>query len=251
MNVATTDSTSQEHTFPGQNPWGLSLRATIGWIALTLLLAITGQVVFASIWAAVTGASIEDPSVLDGSVFQLGLWFGALSVPVYLMFRRRLSFGTEMGLRLRWTDIPLGIALGVILQVVVLRIVNLPLELFFPKQFEELSQPATESLGGGLTSGEFALRGAMAAIGAPIVEEIVFRGFFFGALVRKCRPWVALIGSSLLFGAIHQNLVSIVSLSLVGFACAYVYYRSKRLGLAITLHMGFNAVAVVFLFLSR
>ena len=59
-----------------------------------------------------------------------------------------------------------------------------------------------------------------AAIGAPIAEEIVFRGF----LMRRFQAWgkvFAIVMSSLLFGLFHMNFVQLPYAFIVGLVLAY------------------------------
>ena len=45
----------------------------------------------------------------------------------------------------------------------------------------------------------------MLAIFAPIVEEIIFRGFLYGKLRIKIPKWIAILVTSLVFGLIHMQ----------------------------------------------
>jgi hypothetical protein len=51
---------------------------------------------------------------------------------------------------------------------------------------------------------------------APVAEEIFFRGVAYNAWERERGPWVAVIGSALLFAAIHGSLFAVVPIFALG-----------------------------------
>ncbi len=91
-----------------------------------------------------------------------------------------------------------------------------------------------------------------AVIGAPIVEELVFRVFLQGALIKWLKsPWLSIILTSILFAAIHRLNATPVPwhvmpvLFAVGLTCGIAYERTRRVGVPITMHMCFNLFNVV------
>lgn len=81
----------------------------------------------------------------------------------------------------------------------------------------------------------------VAAVLAPIGEELVFRGGLFRFMLSKTGPWPAALISSVLFGALHLNLYGIVPLTLLGLTLCYAYYLTGNLRTSIMIHMIFNA----------
>lgn len=92
---------------------------------------------------------------------------------------------------------------------------------------------------------------AAVVIGAPIVEEIIFRAFLQSALMRWFgAPWVAIITTSLLFTAIHYSAVphhALPTLFVLSASMGLAFERSKRLGVPILMHMCFNAFNIALL----
>jgi len=93
-------------------------------------------------------------------------------------------------------------------------------------------------------------------IGAPIVEEMVFRfaGFrLFRPLRHKVPTWVVIIVTSLLFGYIHvmsDDLVQIIYYAGLGAALGIMYANTKNLLVPIGVHMLWNGfVTITMLFL--
>jgi membrane protease YdiL (CAAX protease family) len=89
-----------------------------------------------------------------------------------------------------------------------------------------------------------------AGIGAPVAEEILFRGVIFATVRDSGWPRLALAGSALLFGAVHFNLGSLVPLTGFGMLLALVYDRTGSLLAPIAAHMVFNAAPFVMLLLG-
>ena len=79
-----------------------------------------------------------------------------------------------------------------------------------------------------------------AAIGAPVVEELIFRGFVQRSLMPFGKKF-AIFGSALLFGMFHGNLIQTPYAFLVGLVLGYVA-AEYSIWWAIVLHMINNMV---------
>lgn len=79
---------------------------------------------------------------------------------------------------------------------------------------------------------------------APILEEIVFRGFLYRVLRRATGVGVALGVSSVAFALIHDRQV-MIPIFVVGVALAWVYERTGSLAGPIAFHTAFNGLTVV------
>lgn len=87
----------------------------------------------------------------------------------------------------------------------------------------------------------------LATVAAPFMEEFVFRGFLFNALLRYLPVWTAAVVSGILFGAVHGSLSAFLPLAGSGIVLAYVYYRSGSLTASMLTHALFNLVNVALL----
>jgi membrane protease YdiL (CAAX protease family) len=85
----------------------------------------------------------------------------------------------------------------------------------------------------------------LACVLAPIVEELIFRGFFFNAALRFAPPLVAAALSAVLFGLAHFEPSALFPLACGGFVLALVYYRTGSLVSSMISHALFNATNVV------
>ena len=89
----------------------------------------------------------------------------------------------------------------------------------------------------------------MAVIVAPVAEEILFRGYFYGVIRRFGGRLPAILTSSLLFAAIHVHLPSMLGLGILAVILCLLYERTGSLWATITMHATFNAITIVALIL--
>lgn len=83
------------------------------------------------------------------------------------------------------------------------------------------------------------------AVLGPVGEELVFRGVVQSAL-EKYGSWVALVASSLMFAAIHGPSVIFVVAFIMGLFFGAVYRLSGSIWPAITLHIVYNGLNLVY-----
>jgi uncharacterized protein len=76
-------------------------------------------------------------------------------------------------------------------------------------------------------------------VAAPLCEELIFRGILLQRWATKWNPPIALVLTSLLFGALHLNVVGI---GLLGLVAGVLYYQTKSLWAPIALHAINNTV---------
>ena len=80
---------------------------------------------------------------------------------------------------------------------------------------------------------------------APVVEELLFRGFVFNAFLRYFPVGTAAIASGIIFGLAHVDSTAFFPLACGGVVLALVYYRTGSLAASMLTHGTFNAVNVV------
>lgn len=230
---------------PAQQRWGL------GEVALGFLLA-QALAVVATVVAMGAGGWTEaaDIPMAAAALLQVPLWGGYLG-SVYLAGTKGGGLVDDFGLAVRPLDVPIGLVVGVAVQLLVLPLLYVPiLELTGTSQ-DDLSAPAralsdkaTDPLG-------WVLLVLIVVIGAPLVEELFFRGLFLRALQKRGLPdWAAVVGSAAVFGAVHFQLLQFVGLFTIGLVLAVMAVRTGRLGMSIATHMAFNATSVVVLYLT-
>lgn len=80
---------------------------------------------------------------------------------------------------------------------------------------------------------------------SPIAEEIVFRGIVYNRMRRQYPLWMALIGSSLLFGLYHGNVVQAVYGFLLGLLISVLYEKYGSFLVPVLLHGTANIAVYV------
>ncbi len=90
-----------------------------------------------------------------------------------------------------------------------------------------------------------------AVILAPLFEELVFRGYFYGILKKFTDPMFAAFTSGAVFALIHMNLPAVLPLWFFAIFLTLTYEASRSLWVPIGIHAVFNAVTVTMIFLSK
>ncbi len=85
-------------------------------------------------------------------------------------------------------------------------------------------------------------------LGAPLMEELLFRGVLYSVAARWLHPWYACVATSVLFGVIHGNLLSLIPLTLLGIFLAEAYRRTRTLAVPVLMHALFNLISFLALF---
>ena len=93
--------------------------------------------------------------------------------------------------------------------------------------------------------------GALAVLGAPVLEEMFFRGILYPTIKQLGFPRVALWGTSLLFAAIHLNAASFIPFALLALALALLYEKTNNLLAPIATHACFNSLNLIMLCLDQ
>lgn len=219
--------------------WGIGL-AVIGYLFAFLLVGIV-------VGVYATAAELESGERTLGLILAnfAGLWTG---MGLTVLYATRLQPGgtlrSEFGLAFEPVDIAIGAVAGLGTQFLVLPLVYLPWYLFSDGFSERLEEPA-ERLTEVTDGGGYLLLAVLVTIGAPLVEELFFRGLVQRSLLRRLRPVAAIGLTALLFGLAHFDPITVPGLTVFGLVVGYLAYRFGRLGPAIMAHVFFNLATVV------
>jgi len=88
-------------------------------------------------------------------------------------------------------------------------------------------------------------------LGAPLMEELFFRGMLFPALRAKCSFGWAAVLSGVLFGALHGNWVALLPITVLGVLLAYLYERTGTLLASLLVHALHNGIMVLLMLCYR
>lgn len=83
-----------------------------------------------------------------------------------------------------------------------------------------------------------------AAVFAPLVEELLFRGYLQTALKRHMGSWGAIAVAAIIFGIVHMDPYAMPGLVLLGGAFGYIYEKTGSLKTNILLHLVNNSLAL-------
>ncbi|WP_395153709.1 CPBP family intramembrane glutamic endopeptidase [Ilumatobacter sp.] len=140
----------------------------------------------------------------------------------------------------------IGFGIGVLAQLVVIRLVYLPLENLWPTVFgdDELKRNAeglVDRAGGLMTVLLFVL----VVLGAPVVEELFYRGLLQRSLLARFNDTFVVVGVAALFALIHFRPVEYPGLFAFGLILGLCAQITGRLGMSITAHIGFNLTGLI------
>jgi hypothetical protein len=96
-----------------------------------------------------------------------------------------------------------------------------------------------------------ALAVLVAVVFAPIFEEVFFRGLLYAALRRRLGVPLGVFVSAAVFGVLHFEPLSLISLIFVGAVLAYLYERTDSLFASMITHAFYNAIVTVIALLRR
>jgi membrane protease YdiL (CAAX protease family) len=151
----------------------------------------------------------------------------------------------------RSSDVVIGVPLGIATQLILVNLVNWPLQRIWPDTFnsDEVTKRATD-LVDGAQGAWLVLLAIVVVIGAPVVEEVVYRGTVQPVVTSAWGAPIGLAVVAVVFAAIHQSGVEFPGLLAVAVVFGLARHLTGRLGLSIVTHMSFNATALVLVILN-
>ncbi|WP_311491458.1 CPBP family intramembrane glutamic endopeptidase [uncultured Anaerococcus sp.] len=82
-------------------------------------------------------------------------------------------------------------------------------------------------------------------IGAPLVEELLFRGVLFEEIRKECSVKTTIFLTALMFGYYHFNIIQTPNTFFMGLVLAYVYFKTKSIKASIIVHATNNILAMI------
>lgn len=178
------------------------------------------------------------------------------------LHREGKSLSAVMGMNLKSLGGSFWAAIWRALVVFVLIVLlDMIIESFLPAPYDRAAEFAR-----GLSGLSFVVFGMLTAIGAPIFEEVVFRGFLFNGVrvalregrgrlacalsSEKTRDWAAIAISAAVFAGAHWSLTGFPELFMRGCLLAALYRRSGSLIPPILVHILNNTAGIMALALA-
>ena len=206
-------------------------------IALTIALAVIGTAVMAAL-----GTPLP-VRIIAGALLS---WIGLAGWPMLATWRRGNGPRIDLGLQLTWSGVRTGAVGGLIALAVAAIIAALLMR--FVGAFNSAAGEAAAIIAADGSRVAMIAFAAMVLVGAPVVEEVAFRGLVFGVVRKRgLGTWWAIAISAVLFAAIHLELTRIPLLLGIGLVLGWVRARSRSTGPAIIAHGVVNAPGALFL----
>lgn len=223
--------------------WG-AVDLVVAFVVAQLASAL-GFVLFA-LAQGIPASELDTDALTIGEValLQVPLWLGLLGVPLVATRLRGNGPRRDLGLWTTLADVPIGLAIGVVCQLVLVPLVTLPIFLFTDTDQAALEAPARELTDKAQGPGVLVLV-LVVVVAAPLAEEVFFRGMLQRTLARRMSIWPAMLVTAALFGISHFQLLQLPALAAFGLVLSLVAHRTGRLGRNIWAHVGFNATTVV------
>jgi membrane protease YdiL (CAAX protease family) len=219
--------------------WGMG-DAAIGIVASIVLSQLVAGIAFA---AGDYHDADEVPLWLVG-LLQIPLWIGLVGAVVLAARKASGVVATEFRLRFQPRDIPIGLLCGAGAQLVATQ-VTYPVYRLLGIDTDQVGQVAEKLADRAVSGVDVFVLVLLVVLGAPVIEELFYRGLVFGSIERRFGGVAAVLGSSVVFALVHFQLYDLLPLFVAGLVFALLRARYGRLGPGIWAHIGFNLIAVV------
>ena len=213
----------------------------------TWVVAFVAGTLLSSIILSASGAETTDDATIPTLFAATFASWMAYLTGCYVASRRAGSGDPveDYGVRFRTVDL-VGLPIGILTQLVLVPLVYVPLRAIWSDTFSEdrLSDTA-EKLADRASGGTMVLLVLMVCVGAPFVEEIVYRGLLQRSFAARTSAVVAWLGAAAWFTIIHFRPVEypgLFTFALVAGACLLV---TGRLGMSVTTHVAFNVTGLL------
>jgi len=136
-----------------------------------------------------------------------------------------------------------GIALAVLCSILFFLLLDKCLDPVFEGVFPQSEQDYQETIQSFIKSPVTSL--LQICIVAPVIEEVLMRGFVLGGLKNTYGAAGALFFSSLLFAILHFNMVQTLSAFVCGMILGLLYIKTNSIFCCIIAHCGYNFISYV------
>jgi uncharacterized protein len=211
-----------------------------------IIALVVGQLLLAGLVFVAFGVEGDDYSIAELGIATLAGWLAFVVAAAWASTR----FGSgdlvrDYAIRFAPADLA-GIVVGVAGQLVLVPALYIPLRELWPSTFsearlEDRAQDLADKAGGFDT----VLLALIVVIGAPLVEEVVYRGLLQRSVVPALGRGVGVVLVAAVFALVHLTPVEYPGLFVAGLLFGGCFALTGRLGTSIVAHAAFNATALV------
>ena len=197
---------------------------------------------------AMTGAFLISV-IVAVSLFSLGLigtglglvigatvpWIALAGWPLWATSKYGNGPVLDLGLRLTWSDLGIGLVAGIV-ALVLGSLAALLTRLVVGDFGSAAGDAAVEAAANG-ERWQLIAFAVLVVVGAPFAEELLFRGMLWAGLRR--RGWGALatgVTTTLVFALFHFEITRVAVLLVIGGVLAFVRHKTGALGASMTTH---------------
>ena len=215
------------------------------WGLWDVLITLGGALVL-GVAAALILDALSAPLAIQVLVGGMAPWLALAGWPLFITSVRGNGPRIDLSLSLSWRDAGSGLVGGVI-AIIAAVVVALATAAIFGE-----FNSAAGDVGVELKAlGDYWLLiafGLMIAVGAPIAEELAFRGLFFAALRKHgVGPVLSVVITAVAFALFHLEPARLGVLVTIGLVLGIVRLRTGSLGASMVAHGVVNAPAAVIL----
>lgn len=186
-----------------------------------------------------SSAGEDTRTMVYGTAFQLGLLAGLAGARAYLRMRREAAEVSTPPSRTASLPVAGLVTFLAVLPAVtvtglawswIIQLLGLPAE---PQDLVDMFAHQQSRL-------SFIVLFVLATVGAPIVEELIFRAGLFRYLRTRLPRWAALLLPALFFASLHGNWASLGPIAMLAIIFSLAYERTGRIGVTMIAHGLFN-----------
>lgn len=209
-----------------------------------------GMLVLGPLAIVAMGADLGDDLTVPQLAVATAVGWVALCGALVLASQRAgtADFRRDYAVAFRPIDL-VGIPIGIVLQIGVIPLMYRPLRAVWPTTFstEEVEERANDLVNRAGDRWAWLLV-VVVVIGAPVIEELVYRGLLQRSISRTVGLTSGLLLTSLWFALIHPSAVEWPGLIVAGLAFGVGVVLTGRIGMGIATHMAFNAAGLAVIY---
>ncbi len=174
----------------------------------------------------------------------LSPWVMFIGWPIVATRRRGNCPVIDLGVRLTWRDVGIGLLGGLVALAVGSALAWVSSMMF--GDFTSSAGDAAAELSGAASRPVIVVFAFMLAFGAPVVEEFAFRGLVFAGLRKHgFSPLITIALSALVFALFHFEPARILVVAGIGLVLGFLRWRTGSLGAGMVAHCVNNLPAAV------
>lgn len=214
------------------------------------LVAYMGQYVGVGVVSMFAGAGGE-PDARSVAIGGLGSAAGGVIAACFMVRLIAAGSGERMGLRFRIADVPMGLACAAMAIPVTIATAALSVwvqQMVTGEGPDPIAHSTLKLIAEDRWDPWVVVLIVNAVLGAPVVEELVYRALLQSTILRATgRVWAAVLATGAIFALSHRMggapvaWGAIPTLFVLGVGMGLAYERTRRLAVPIAMHAAFNA----------